>query len=445
MLGERQARSLLEGVLSRSRATETEVQLVDDDQSLTRFAGSEIHQNVAETDSQLRIRVVVEKRIGTASTHDLSASAIDNALDAAMAAAARVPADERFVSLPSPAPITPTGTYVDATAECSPTYRAERVAAICRLSIESNLDASGAFSTGSSTIAIANSHGVFGYERRTGSDLKIVMTGEDSSGFAERTSMNVDSIDAEAAGREAIDRAIRGRNPIDPEPGQYTVVLEEYAVAEMLDYLSYVAFGGLAYIEERSVFAGRMGERLFGENVTIVDDPRAVDTLARSFDAEGVPSQAVTIVADGVARAVVHDSYSGALAGTGSTGHGLPAPNTFGAFAGHLRLQPGTADRDSLARGIDRGLWVTRFHYVNIADPKRAILTGMTRDGTFLIENGQCTRPVRNLRFTQGVPEALSSVRTIASQTKTIESFLGADVVPAVVIDGFTFTSATVA
>jgi PmbA protein len=444
MLEERQARSLLEGVLSRSKATETEVMLVEDDQSLTRFANSEIHQNVAETDSEIRIRVVVDKRIGTAATHDLSAAAIDEALDLAMAAAQRVPADERFHSLPSPSPITPAIAYVGATADCSPTYRAERVAAICKLAIDANLAASGAFSTGSSAIAIANSLGLFAFERRTGSDLKIVMTGADSSGWAESTAMDVTAIDAEAAGREAIDRAIRGGNPIAPEPGQYTVVLEEYAVAEMLDYLSYVAFGGLAFIEERSLFAGRLGERLFGENITIIDDPRAGDTLARSFDGEGVPSQAVTIVDSGIARAVVHDSYSAALAGTESTGHGLPAPNTFGAFAGHLRLAPGNADRDRLVQGIDRGLWVTRFHYVNIADPKRAILTGMTRDGTFLIENGECTRPVRNLRFTQGVPEALSSVRAIASETKTIESFLGADVVPAVVIDGFTFTSATV-
>ncbi|HEX3245086.1 MAG TPA: metallopeptidase TldD-related protein, partial [Chloroflexota bacterium] len=351
---------------------------------------------------------------------------------------------ERFVELPHPAPISLVTAYVQATAECSPTYRAERVSSICKLAIEAKLDASGAFSTGSSGIAVANSHGVFAYETRTGTDLKVVMTGEDSSGFAQRTSMDVTSVDGEAAGREAIDRAIRGRGPMDPEPGQYTVVLEEYAVAEMLDYLSYVAFGGLAFVEERSLFADHLGERLFGENVTIVDDARARDTLARSFDAEGVSSQAVTIVDAGVARGVVHDSYSGALAGTGSTGHALPAPNTFGAFAGHLRLSPGNADRSSMASGIERGLWVTRFHYVNIADPKRAILTGMTRDGTFLIEHGECTRPVRNLRFTQSVPEALSSVRAIASQTKSVESFLGADVVPAVVIDGFTFSSATV-
>lgn len=444
MLGERQARSILEGVVARSGATETEALLVADDQSLTRFAGSEIHQNVAETDAELRIRVVVDKRIGTASTHDLSAAAIQETLDAALEAARRVPPDERFTSLPRPASIVPATTYAQATADCSPTYRAERVATICKLAIEAQLDASGAFSTGSNTVAIANSQGVFAYEHRSSADLKIVMTGSDSSGFAERTTMDVTTIDAESAGQEAIDRAVRGRNPMDLEPGTYTVVLEEYAVAELLDYLSYVAFSGLAYAEDRSLFAGRLGEQIFGTNVTIVDDPRAADTIAMSFDFEGVPTQPVTIVDRGIARAVVHDSYSAALAGAQSTGHGLPAPNTFGPFAGHLRLAPGTVDRDTLAQGIDRGLWVTRFHYVNIADPKRAILTGMTRDGTFLIEHGQVTRPVRNLRFTQSVPEALNQVRAVASSTRTIESFFGADVVPAVCIDGFTFTSATV-
>ncbi|MFN0074758.1 MAG: TldD/PmbA family protein [Chloroflexota bacterium] len=444
MLGEHQARSILEGILFRSKATEAEALLMADDQSLTRFAGSEIHQSVSETDVELRIRVVLDKRIGTASTHNLSATAIDETLGAALAAAERVPADQRFAALPDPLPIEPVQAYAAATAECSPTYRAEQVAAICRLAIDAQLDASGAFSTGSSAIAVANSRGVFAYELRSGSDLKIVVTGDDSSGFAERTAMDVTTIDAEAAGREAIDIAIRSRGPVDLEPGQYTVVLEEYAVSELLDYLSYVALGGLAFVEDRSLFAGRLGEQLFGTNVTIVDDPRASDTLARSFDFEGVPTQTVTIVDAGVARAVVHDAYSGTLAGTGSTGHGLPAPNTFGPFAGHLRLSPGTVDRTSLAHGIERGIWVRRFHYVNIADPKRAILTGMTRDGTFLIEHGELSRPVRNLRFTQSVPDALSNVRAIASQTRTIESWLGADVVPAVVIDGFTFTSATV-
>jgi predicted Zn-dependent protease len=387
---------------------------------------------------------VLGKRIGTASTHDLSAAGIEGALDAALAAAERVPADERFVSLPASALIQPVSTFVQATAECSPVYRAERVAEICRLSVDAKLDGSGAFSTGVSSVAIANSRGVFAFETRTVSNLKIVMTGEDSSGYAERSSMDVTSMDTEAAGREAIDRALRSRRPIDLEPGRYTVVLEEYAVGEMLDYLSYVAFSGLAFVEERSLFAGRLCEQIFGSNVTIIDDPRAVDGLAMSFDFEGVPTRPVTIVEAGVARAVVHDSYSGALTGTGSTGHGLPAPNTFGPFAGHLRLSPGQVDRATLASGIERGIWVTRFHYVNVADPKRAILTGMTRDGTFLIEQGECTRPVRNLRFTQSIPEALSSVRAIASETRTVESFFGTDVVPAIVVDGFSFTSATV-
>lgn len=444
MLGERQTRSLLEAVLARSKADQTEALLLSEETALTRFASSEIHQNVAESDAEVRIRVVLGKRIGVASTHDLSATAIDATLDAALAAAERVPPDERFQGLPGPRPIVPVPGFVEATSQCTPAYRAQQVSSICRLAIDQQLDASGAFSTGAYAVAVASSAGVFAYETRSGADLKIVILGDDTSGYAERTAMDVRTIDAESAAREAIDRAERGRSPADLEPGVYPVVLEEYAVSTLLDYLSYVAFGGLAFIEGRSLFAGHLGEQLFGTNVTIIDDPRSPATLPMSFDYEGQPTQSVTIVDRGVARAVVHDSYSAALAGTVSTGHALPAPNTFGPFAGHLHLVPGVTPRAELLDGIDRGIWVTRFHYVNVADPKRAILTGMTRDGTFLIERGQLTRPVRNLRFTQSVPEALSAVRAIGRETRTIESWLGADVVPALALEAFNFTSATV-
>jgi PmbA protein len=444
VLGERQIRTLIDGILAKSSAQDTEVLLVEDDNSLTRFAGSEIHQNVSETDVEVRIRVVNDKRTGVAATHDLSASAIQATLEAALEAAVHVPADERYAGLPAPQTISPVQAFVAETAECTPAFRAAQVAAICKMSLVDGLDASGAFSTGVTGVAIGNSNGLFAYEQRTHSDLLTVMTGESSSGYAQRTSMNVAEIDGEAAGREAIDRAVRGRNPIDIEPGTYTVVLEEYAVAEMLDYLSYVAFSGLAFAEKRSLFADHLGEQLFGANITLIDDPRSPASLASSFDYEGVPTRAVTVIDHGVAAAVVHDSMSAALAGSQSTGHGLPAPNTFGPLAGHLILSPGDRDRASLAQGIERGLWITRFHYVNVADPKRAVLTGMTRDGTFLIEHGELTKPVRNLRFTQSVPDALRCVSALSSQTKTIESWVGANVVPALAIDQFTFTSATV-
>lgn len=444
MLGERQVRTLIDGILARSTAQDTEVVLVEDDNSLTRFAGSEIHQNVSETDAEVRIRVVQDKRTGVASIHDLSAAAIEATLDAALEAAAHVPADERYPGLPTPQAITLVNTYVTATAECSPAYRAAQVAAICKLSLVDGLIASGAFSTGVSGVGIGNSNGLFAYEQRTHSDLLTVMTGETSSGYAQCTSMNVAEIDGEAAGREAIDRALRGKNPIDVEPGTYAVVLEEYAVAEMLDYLSYVAFSGLAFAEHRSLFADHLGEQLFGANITLIDDSRSPTSLAASFDFEGVPTQRVTLIERGIASAVVHDSMSAVMVGAQSTGHGLPAPNTFGPLAGHLHLTPGDRDRTTLAQGIDWGLWVTRFHYVNVADAKRAVLTGMTRDGTFLIERGELTKPVRNLRFTQSVPDALRCVSAIGSQTRTIESWVGANVVPALAIDQFTFTSATV-
>jgi PmbA protein len=272
------------------------------------------------------------------------------------------------------------------------------------------------------------------------------MTGEDrASGYAQATSTDVSSIDAAAVGGEAVEKAAMAAGAGDLEPGEYDVLLEEYAVATILEYLSFDGFSALALEEGRSFM--ELGQQVMGTNVSIWDDGDDPSGLPSAIDYEGVAKRRVDLVTDGVARAVVHDSATARRAGTTSTGHGLPAPNTFGPISWNLFMAPGTDSKARMLSSIDRGLWVTRFHYVNIVHPRKAVLTGMTKDGTFLIEGGQIVRPVQNLRFTQAIPEAFSRVEAISSETRIVAAeYSGINArVPALHIGRFAFTGVTAA
>ena len=223
--------------------------------------------------------------------------------------------------------------------------------------------------------------------------------------------------------------------------GDYPVVLEEYAVVDITDQLGYLGFNALSVLEGRS-FA-EPGRRIGSELVTIVDDGSDRHGLPMGFDYEGVPKQRVTMLEAGVCRDVVYDSQTAARSGHASTGHGLPAPNPYGPFPLNAVMSAGRLSREELIGGLDRGLLVTRFHYTNVVHPKLAIITGMTRDGTFLVEGGKIVGPVRNLRYTQSYLDALAGVSAVSSTRKTVRGFLGAAVVPALRIDVWTFTGVT--
>jgi predicted Zn-dependent protease len=218
-------------------------------------------------------------------------------------------------------------------------------------------------------------------------------------------------------------------------------VLEEYAVVDLLDMLSYLGFSALAVQEQRSFF--EPGRRVGSELVSIWDDAADPAGMPASFDYEGVAKQRVELIREGVCVDVVYDAQTAALAGRRSTGHGLPAPNPWGPFALNQLMAAGESSREELIGGMQRGLLVTRFHYTNPVHPKLAIVTGMTRDGLFLVEGGEVRGPVRNLRFTQSYLGALAGVEAVGSERKLLRGFLGAVLVPAVRVSAFTFTGAT--
>ncbi|MEO7333439.1 MAG: metallopeptidase TldD-related protein, partial [Gemmatimonadales bacterium] len=334
--------------------------------------------------------------------------------------------------------------FAEVTARSDPELRALGARAVIVAGDAAGLETSGAFSTETAMLAVANSRGMWNSHTVTQAKLlTVMMDGNGASGYAQSTATDVRAIDATALGEEAADKALRSRGAEDLEPGSYPVILEEYAVATILEYLSMVGFSALAVEEGRSFM--ELGQRVMGPNASIWDDGLDPGGLPTAIDYEGVPKRRVDLIVDGVARAVVHDTATARRAGTASTGHGLPAPNAYGPLAWNLFMAPGSSAKETMLGGIERGVWVTRFHYVNIVHAKRGILTGMTKDGTFLIEDGRITRPVRNLRFTQSIPEAFSEIEAIGAETRLVAAEYSGIVarVPALRIARFGFTGAT--
>ena len=440
LLGRAGFEALADRVLAASSADQTEVVVLGTDSALTRFANSGIHQNVAERNVEVRVRAIVGKRAGVATTNDLSDAALTRVVERALEAARQQPEDPDLPDLPTPRPAPRVPSFVQATADCSAERRAGMVQPICALANERGLKASGACSTETGEVGVANSRGVRAYEARSRAHLLTVILDDEGSGYAERMASDVNAIDAEALGREAVDKAVRSRGAVRVEPGEYPVVLESYAVGEMLLYLAYMGFGAQSLQEGTSFLRGRLGQQIVDPRISVWDDASDPAGLPSGFDYEGVPSQRVDLIANGVGAGVVYDTRTAVRDRRASTGHALPAPNTFGPFPSHLIVGAGDTPHADLAKGIERGLWVTRFNYVNVVKSDQAVLTGLTKDGTFLIENGEVTRPVKNLRFTESVLDAWSGLLALGSERRLLEGWDDAVLAPAMRLARFRFT-----
>lgn len=424
-------------------ASEAEAVVAVSDSALTRFANSEIHQNVAETDAFVNLRFVLGRRVAVASSGRTDDEGVRSLVARAAAIAPNVAELEEWAGLPTAEPPDALpAAFSTGTAEATPELRAEGARAVIAAADAAGARAFGSFSTEAETVAVASSAGIAAVERRSASQLLTVCMGADGgSGYAEACAVDATTIDAAALGREAAEKARTSAGAIAIEPGEYPVVLEGYAVVDLLDMLGYLGFSALAVQEGRSFF--EPGRRVGSDLVTIVDDGRDGAGLPVGFDAEGVPKQRVTLLERGVCRDVVYDHQTAVRDRRRSTGHGLPAPNTYGPLPGNMVMAAGETAREELVGGLERGLLVTRFHYTNPVHPKKVVVTGMTRDGTYLVEGGRVVGPVRNLRFTQGYLEALAGVEAVSRERRCVRGFFGGSVVPDVRIAAFTFTGAT--
>ena len=443
MMGREAALALLEKALGYSEAQETDIYLSAQDLGLSRFAGGAIHQNLAHSNIVLNIRSVTGKRLGRATTNILSDAGVRKAVEAAHQNALLMPEDPAFEGLPQPSEAAKVDSFDEATARCSPETRAQIVRGICLQGKEHDLNVSGACRTGVQEIAVVSSHGARAYHAGTFAGLIINTMSGSSAGWAKGGSWRLSDMDTEALGREAVSKAVDGREPVAIEPGRYPVVLDTYAVDDILEALSLYGMGAQAVQEGRSWMNDIIGDQAMSPSVTIWDDGSASHGWPVPFDAEGMPRRRVDIITKGVVNTPVHNSYTAGKEGTVSTGH--QAYFTGGPIASNLFMQEGGSSLDELIGSTKQGIYITRFFYTRLAHSKGCVMTGMTRDGTFMIENGQITHPVKDLRFNQSYVEALAGVEHIGSESKLVLNEVGfATRVPALKLSSFNFTGVTV-
>jgi PmbA protein len=426
--------------LARLERGEAEVVIVDESSELTRFAGNEIHQSVAERSRYVRVRLIDEGRIGVGEVR----GHLDDAVERALASAEqsrRVTTTSDVSPLPKPdAAEEGPAAYAEATARATPEERAGLVAVVTGAAAAQGINSYGALSTTTSTTAIVTSAGIRRAATTTQASLVAVARGDNGGGYASRHSADLDALGVEELATEVVDTCMRNQNATAIDPGEYEVVLSPYAVTDLLEHLSWTSFSALATQEHRSFM--RMGEQLMSKEVTIRDDATTPEMFPFPFDYEGVSTRPVTLIDRGVCSAVVYDTPTALRDGVASTGHSLPQPNTWGPLARHMIMDGGDTPWEEMVGSVTRGLYITRFWYVRDVHPLRTVITGMTREGTFLIENGRITRPVKDLRFTQSIVGALANVLRVSRERRLElgESESGV-LSPWLQIGRFTFTS----
>ncbi len=446
-LGADRLHGLLDAALGISGADEVEARVVHTWGGLARFARNAIHQHVATDDTSISVRVVVGGRIGVASTNDATAEGVAGAAARALAAARLRPPDPTHPGLAGPATLPGVGRRFDeSTANASPVRRAEAVAELLAR-LGPGQEGAGAVATGATEVAHSTTAGARLHALATRAAASTVVMdggamGSGASGHGEDSAVALDLLDPGDVGTRAADSAARAVDPVAADPGDYEVVLLPAAVATLLDHLA-SAFSAKVVAEGRSPFSDRRGEVCVSPLLDLADDALGDGALGIPFDGEGTPRQRVPLLAGGSAQGLVHDRTSAALAGTDSTGQGFPAPNPFGPYPDHLVLARGPSSVDELVGGIERGLIITRFWYTRDVNPKRTLITGMTRDGTFRIEGGRRGAPVRNLRYNQSILEALASCDGVGDRLWS-SSDEGSDIrCPALRLRSFAFTSSS--
>jgi predicted Zn-dependent protease len=443
MRGKELIEQLIEKTLSYSTADQLEVLAIERSSAVTRFSSFAIHQNVFETNLNVTVKAVIGKRIGYAQTNRSEKEALYKTVDTAILLAKHRPPKEDFKTLPKPKPLQELNCFVKETASTSPEQRAKAVSTAIQMIKEKGLKSSGALATEKITIGIGNTLGVKAISTLTEASFHTVVMSETSSGYASAISKDIRKIRVTEATKVAIDKALRSKNPIDINPGQYEVILEPPAVADMISFLVFAGFGALSVQEGRSFITNKLGQQIMSPLITIIDNAFESNMIGLPFDFEGMPKTKVVLVDRGVAKEIVYDSETAFKEGKESTGHALPFPNPYGPLPTNLSIQPGEVSFKEILTSTKNGLLVTRFHYTNLEDPLQTIYTGMTRNGTFRIREGKIEKGVKNLRFTQSILKALNDVEMVSRERQLVTGILGPVLAPWLKIKSFNFTGKT--
>ena len=392
---------------------------------LMRFARSRPTQSTSIDDLTVSILAVRDGHVGTAVTNSADEEALDAcaraAGDAAEAAARAAGESGGYPGLAEPAALRAHEGHDPATATLDPAAGGGALEAACAAARERGAQVHGTWTAGEVTTAVAASTGLAAEDRVTDAFMKVLAESPPGrTGYASAAGTGVGAIDGRALAARAAAKATFPAEPARLDPGEYPVVLERHAVAELLDWLGVLALNGLAAVEERSALLGRIGTRALPPLFNLADSPRHPSTLPRAFDAEGTAKHPLPLVQDGVPHGFVHDRRTAALADGQSTGHATaPGGSPDGPRPTNLVLSGGgAADEVELSRPIERGVYVTRLWYTNAVRPSETLITAATRDGTFLIEDGEVTRPLADLRLTDRVLGVLAAAQALTARAE---------------------------
>ena len=417
-----------------------------------RFSNNRIRQPHLERSRHASLRLANGKRLATATGSDSSAHGMQTLLESARALARIAPVEPKFPGFPPPSGRAATRLAFSSSTARSTPEAVSRMAEEILESAESTAPGArvaGVVYAGAETLRVANSSGLDRSSDRSFAYASVLVERphEDPpvSGWSEGAHWDAARLDFAGLGREAAERMARSA-PVPVGPGDHPVVLRGPAVADLVRFLASLGFAANGEVEGWSCLAGKRGKKVAPDDVQLVDDPRSRETVPQAIDYEGTWTKPVPLISDGVAGGVVTDLITSGRLGLPLTGHALPpeAPwGDFGPVPSNLILAAGDASEEELVREVRQGLLVTRFHYVRVVDPGRGVITGMTRDGTYLIENGEVTKPARNLRFTESVLAALRNIRGIGKDRRMYSEGGGAVTAPALALGSFRFTSAT--
>ena len=447
MLGKDRIIELLRSLMREARkngAGQVEVLYVGSHGATARFANSAVTQNVKESNRTVHFRVVLDRRLGIASTNSLHREDLRRCMSKAIAIAKQSKPLKFFDSLSKPCRYPEIKTCYPEAANLRALDKIRMLKDIFKQAGREGLKAGGAFSTLETEIGVVNSNGVHAYQPFTSAHISLITSSASASGYASQFEMNAQNIDAEKLLSASLCKTAAKGSAKKLKPGRYTVILEPAAVNEILEWLIYIGFGASSFIDDTSFMSGKIGKKIMDKKVTIYDDGNDLSGFPVPFDFEGVEKRRVDIVKNGVAKSVAYDTLLAKKCKTKTTGHALIPDDMEGPFPSNVFIEQGNYTIDEMVSKVERGIIVTRFHYVNgLLDTKSASMTGMTRDGAFYIEDGKIKYPVEDMRFTESILEAFSRVEAISSERQAFPipwCDVGASVVPALLIREFNFS-----
>jgi predicted Zn-dependent protease len=466
MLTKEHAGDIFDRIRKLSSGDEVEVVFSGGRFALTRFANNVIHQNVAEENYVVSVRSAFGKRTARAFTNKFDDESLRQVVRSAESLARVQHPDADLLPMPDSseaignagvgagATYTMPSRHFQQTADITPELRAEGVKQIVGVADRRKLTTAGVFSSAEALDGIFSSRGLSRWHTQTSAEVSITMLASDSSGWQKANSPNVGNLDPLALAETAARKAVGSARPQEISAGKYTVILEPAAVLDIVGFMFW-DYSGMAILDQRSFLTGRIGTKLFGDNITIWDDIAHPLQTGSPFDGEGVQRQQVELVKDGVVKRVVyarataermkHSEFKDKAGPIEATGHGFALPNEMGEMPLNIVFAPVDNPQtvEQMIASTERGVLVTRLWYIREVEPFEKMLTGMTRDGTFLVENGRVGRGVRNFRFNESLIHMLSHVEAMSTPVRACGEESFDMVVPAMKVKEFNFTEVT--